>query len=101
VDKNPRATACLISPLLWGRCTGRDYKFTYQRACADLTPDTSHLEGVGNYLAACAAITLVHYTPPPFIALIVPCNLKAVKIFLSILYLAEKFKIATMACEGN
>ncbi len=64
------------------RCTGRDYKFTYQLACADLTPDTSHLEGVGNYLAACAAITLVHYTPPPFIALIVPCNFNPVKIFL-------------------
>jgi len=40
--------------------------------------------GVGNYLAACAAITLVHYTPPPFIALIVHCNLNAVKIFSSI-----------------
>ncbi len=46
-----------------------------------LAPLTSHLEGVGNYHAACAAITLVHYTPPPFIALIVPCNFNAVKLF--------------------
>ncbi len=65
------------------RCTGRDYKFTYQQACADLAPVTSELEGVGNYHAACAAITLVHYTPPPFIALIVPCNSNAVKLFFS------------------
>ena len=48
-------------------------------------PVTSHLEGVGNDLAACAAITLVHYTPPPFIAFIVPCNLETVKLFLKIL----------------
>ncbi len=49
-----------------------------------LAPVTSHLEGVGNDLAACAAITLVHYTPPPFIAFIVPCNLETVKLFLKI-----------------
>jgi hypothetical protein len=53
--------------------------FTYQRACARLAPVTSHLEGVGNYHAACAAITLVHYTPPPFIAHIVHCKPDAVK----------------------
>src|SRR5438876_3743063 len=52
-----------------------------KRVCADLAPVTSHLEGVGNYHAACAAITLVHYTPPPFIALIVPCNSEPVKLF--------------------
>jgi hypothetical protein len=81
VDKNPRVTACLFRYYSGECCTGRDYKLTYQRACADLAPVTSHLEGVGNYHAACAAITLVHYTPPPFIALIVPCNFDAVKPF--------------------
>jgi len=56
-------------------------------------PDTSHLEGVGNYLAACAAITLVHYTPPPFIALIVPCNFDPVKIFFPISLAISERKI--------
>ncbi len=31
-----------------------------------LTPIPSLLEGVGIYTAACAAYTLIHYTPPPF-----------------------------------
>ena len=51
---------------------------------AALEPATSHLEGVGNYLAARAATTFIHYTPPPFIALIVPCNLGDVKTFVKI-----------------
>ncbi len=47
-------------------------------------PTTSHLEGVGNYLAARAATTFIHYTPPPFIALIVHRISCAVKLFLKI-----------------
>ena len=47
-------------------------------------PTTSHLEGVGNYLAARAATTFIHYTPPPFIALIVHRISSAVKLFLKI-----------------
>ena len=81
VDKNPRVTAFLNRHYSGERCTGRDFNFTYQRTEPTLAPVTSHLEGVGNYLAACAAITLVHYTPPPFIAFIVPCNSEAVKLF--------------------
>src|SRR5215467_13856036 len=83
------------------RCTGRDYKFTYQQARADLTPVTSHLEGVGNYLAACAAITLVHYTPPPFIALIVHCNSKAVKIFLQFIFQFGNELLVILAPQAN
>src|SRR5215472_3845052 len=81
-------------------CTGRNYKFTYQRACSGLAPDTSHLEGVGNYLAACAAITLVHYTPPPFIALIVPCNSNSVKIFLQFICQFATELHSTLASQG-
>ncbi|HEU0002288.1 MAG TPA: hypothetical protein VFQ36_15400, partial [Ktedonobacteraceae bacterium] len=44
----------------------------------------SHLEGVGNYLAACAAITLVHYTPPPFVGIILPCICPYVKLLMKI-----------------
>ena len=51
---------------------------------AALEPATSHLEGVGNYCAARAATMFVHYTPPPFIAHIVPCISCAVKLFLKI-----------------
>jgi hypothetical protein len=47
-------------------------------------PTTSHLEGVGNQYAARAATMFIHYTPPPFIALIVPCISRAVKLFLKI-----------------
>ena len=47
-------------------------------------PTTSHLEGVGIYYAARAATMFVHYTPPPFIAHIVPCISFAVKLFLKI-----------------
>ncbi len=39
---------------------------------AGLTPDTSLLEGVRVHITACAATTLIHYTPPPFIERIVP-----------------------------
>ena len=49
-----------------------------------LTPVTSHLEGVGNYLAACAAFTLVHCTPPPFIGIILPCIYPSVKLLMNI-----------------
>jgi hypothetical protein len=49
-----------------------------------LTPVTSHLEGVGNYLAACAAVTLVHYTPPPFVGIILPCIYPSVKLLMNI-----------------
>jgi hypothetical protein len=83
------------------RCTGRDYKFTYQQASADLTPVTSHLEGVGYYLAACAAITLVHYTPPPFIAIIVHCNSNAVKIFLQFIVELEKSLYLLLASQAT
>ncbi len=51
---------------------------------AALVPTTSHLEGVGNHYAARAATMFVHYTPPPFIAHIVPCISCAVKLFLKI-----------------
>lgn len=47
-------------------------------------PTTSHLEGVENYWAACAATTFIHYTPPPFIAHIVHRISCAVKLFLKI-----------------
>ena len=49
-----------------------------------LAPVTSHLEGVGNYHAACAATTLVHYTPPPFVAIIIPCICPVVKLLMKI-----------------
>ena len=49
-----------------------------------LAPVTSHLEGVGNYHAACAATTLVHYTPPPFVAIIIPCICPVVKPLMKI-----------------
>jgi hypothetical protein len=94
VDKNPRAIACLILPSLWGRAAQVGFSISFQSQMRKvpptselepaLTPVTSHLEGVGNDLAACAAITLVHCTPPPFIAFIVPCNLETVKLFLKI-----------------
>ena len=91
VDKNPRAIAYLILPSPWGRAAQVVFYQSQMRKIPPtselepaLAPVTSHLEGVGYDLAACAAMTLVHYTPPPFIAFIVPCNLETVKLFLKI-----------------
>ena len=61
-----------------------DYKMHLPVILNRLAPVTSHLEGVGNYHAACAATTLVHYTPPPFIAIIIPCICPIVKLLMKI-----------------
>jgi hypothetical protein len=84
--KNPRVKANLTDAItLGGRCTGRKHYYYLPVSCeAALPPATSHLEGVGNHYAACAATTFVHYTPPPFVALIVHCISDAVKPFLKI-----------------
>ena len=76
----------LIVPSLWGTLHRQEIitlSPTSEHTSA-LPPTTSHLEGVGNYYAACAATRFIHYTPPPFIALIVPCNLGDVKTFVKI-----------------
>jgi hypothetical protein len=61
VYKNPRATASFdFAIALGGRCTGRDDISPTSEPESALEPITSHLEGVRNYLAACAATTFVH-----------------------------------------
>jgi hypothetical protein len=66
-----------------------------------LAPVTSHLEGVGNYHAACAAITLVHYTPPPFVAIILPCICPVVKLLMKIRLTSMSMDAFTSASEGG
>ena len=63
----------MVAITLGGRCTGRKRSPPTSELEAALGPATSHLEGVGNHRAAHAATTFIHYTPPPFIALIVQC----------------------------
>lgn len=79
--KNPRARGkCLFLHRSGGCCTGSKQK-TYLPVLvcinphltqglvkreSQLTLGPSRLEGVGIYNAACAATTLIHYTPPPF-----------------------------------
>ena len=46
-----------------------------------LKPDPSLLEGAGISITACAATTLIHYTPPPFIEGIVPLVFRACQAF--------------------
>jgi hypothetical protein len=61
VDKNPRATASLNFAIALGSAAQVGIIKTHLPVISNrLTPVTSHLEGVGNYLAACAAKTLVH-----------------------------------------
>jgi hypothetical protein len=85
VDKNPRATASLIFAIALGSAAQVGNIKTYLPVISNrLTPVTSHLEGAGNYLAACAAITLVHYTPPPFVGIILPCIYPSVKLLMNI-----------------
>lgn len=43
---------------------------------------SSRLEGARTYNAACAATTLIHYTPPPFDDVIVPSNFHPCQAFV-------------------
>ena len=84
--KKPRVRASLIAPSLWGTLHKQGYSHIppTSEPASTLASITSLLEGVGNYCAACAATRFVHYTPPPFVALIVHCFFSAVKSFLKI-----------------
>jgi len=85
VDKNPRATASSNFAIALGSAAQVGIIKTHLPVISNrLKPATSHLEGAGNYLAACAAITLVHYTPPPFVGIILPCICPYVKLLMKI-----------------
>jgi hypothetical protein len=60
MDKNPRAKAMSILPSLWDTLHKQGSIPPTSELEVALPPTTSHLEGVGNDDAACAANTFIH-----------------------------------------
>jgi hypothetical protein len=101
VDKNPRATASLNFAIALGSAAQVGIIKTHLPVISNwLTPVTSHLEGDGNFIAACAANTLVHYTPPPFVGIILPCIYASVKVLMKIRSAWSSFSRRETACQG-